>query len=527
MIGIERTEIDRSQVLRPVSGSAFGMVLRVPYGPLVPTYIDTEGDLLQFFSVQDSRGRFKPSPTYKDYYEAMILLKQTPLLACRPQGDALYGGVFVEKTKTGNTVEGLAAGIADINNYSFVDNEVQFILVGANPSADNNNYSVEIVASTSEVDNTFDINLYYNDVLQESFNVSLVSTQTDGFGNSVYIENVLANRYDIQVIVNSASDLTVLPTYTGSAVSFASGVTVTTLGTTSVVTAAWDYFKEFNKYYTNYLVDTSCNAVIGKYVIDIAETNWYQHVFLGAPSIKSTNPRSTELLNTWKTTTLNYRDINGSLLNVNSDHVSLYGVWGEVSDTYNDTTVWISPVSTAAARRAFTNNNIGFSQAACGLNLNRGVANDFIRLEQDVQTVVDDLEEKQINVLTYTPGGKCIWNERTLQTSYSNTSFQSHRVLFNTLEENIESLLLTYVFTDNNDITRNELVSILRSYTDPMIGIHVEDIEVKCDSSNNPPSLVNQRKMKVQVACIPYAKANKIVFEFIHTRSGVSLTEVF
>ena len=50
-----------------------------------------------------------------------------------------------------------------------------------------------------------------------------------------------------------------------------------------------------------------------------------------------------EQLDTWKTKVLAYRDVNGSELNVNTDHGSLVCNWGRVSDTYNGTSVWISP----------------------------------------------------------------------------------------------------------------------------------------------------------------------------------------
>jgi phage tail sheath protein FI len=520
MIGIERIEIDRSQVLRPPEGESYGMVLNVPYGPIVPTYIDSEGLLMSYFTPAGT-----PDPTYKDYYEAIVLLKQAPILACRPQGDALYGGVTVENTGSGYEVAPLVAGVADPNAYTFPSNLVQFAILGAEPSAANNNYSVEISASTTQVAYTFDIDLYYDSEFVANFNVSLRRVK-DAFGNSVYIEDVISGRSDIQVVVNTEADLTVMPVYTVSEVSFGSGSTNTTFDSTALI-AAWQPFKQYNKYFTHFLVDTSCLSLVGKEVIDIAEANWYQHAFLGAPSIKATNARATEELNTWKTSTLDYRDVNGTDLNVNSDHASLYAVWGKVSDNYNGTTLWISPVSTAAARRAYTNKAISFSQAACGLNAGRGTTNDFIEMEQDSSGVVDELGNKQINTITYTPGGKCVWNEWTLQTSHSNTSYQSHRTLFNTLEENIEALLLTFVFTDNNATTRNDITSILNSYLKPMVGVHLEAVEVRCDETNNPASLINLRKMKVQVAVIPYAKANKIIFEFIHSRSGVTLSEVF
>jgi len=522
MIGIEFTEKDSSQVLRPISGEYMGMVLQVPYGPLNPTPITSEGDLLNYFSVTG-----KPIPAYKDYYEAIILLKQSPILACRPQGDALFGGAEVEDSiTTANTITAVVTGPSDVGAYTFTSDRVQFAVFGANPSADNNNYSIATVASTSGVANTFGLEVYYNSVLLETFYVSLVVGQKDGFGNSVYIEDVIKDRFDIQVFVNTSADLTVLPMLVANDVAFGGGVTISTFATLSYTTAAWAKFEQYNENYTHYLVDCSCNSTIGKAVNGIAIANWYQNVFTGIPSIKSTNKKATETLNTWKTTALAYRDVNGVLLNLNSDHTSLCGVWGEVSDTYNNTTVWVSPVSTVAARRAFTNRSIGFSQAACGINLNRGVTNDFIRLEQDVSSIVDDLEAVQINALTFTPAGKAIWNERTLQVAYSNTSFQSHRILFSTLEENLENLIVTFNFTDNNESTRGDLYRLVDDYLKPMKGIHIDDYLIVCNTTNNTPALINLRKMKIQIAVIPFPKANKIVFEFIHARSGVTLTEV-
>ena len=77
------------------------------------------------------------------------------------------------------------------------------------------------------------------------FNVSLLQTQLDGFGNSVYIEEVIKNRSDIQAIVNLAATLTTLPEFTTSAVTFGAGVTITDFSNTADTTAAWDYFKSF------------------------------------------------------------------------------------------------------------------------------------------------------------------------------------------------------------------------------------------------------------------------------------------
>lgn len=519
IIGISRTERDASRVIVPATGEPFGMVLQVPYGPLEPTTINTEDDLMLYFAPSG-----KPDPDYKDYYEAIALLKQTPILACRPQGDATYGGIEIYDSTTGNTNAGLSSGISDPNSYVFADNEVQFVLIGANPSADNNNYSVKIAETTSAVSNTFNIELYYNSTLTETFNVSLLKTQLDGFGNSVYIEEVLKNRKDIKVIVNSSADLTVLPAYDSSAVSFANGSTISSFSDTSYTITAWNYFKEYNKYFTHYLVDCSCNATIGKAVLDIAEENFYQFVFAGAPSIKSSNANSTETLSTWLTTTREYRSVSGNELNVNNDHIGLHANWRRVSDEYNNTTIWISAVSAFAARKAYTINNISISQAAVGPNKNRGVINDAIELEQDPSSVYTTLEDEQINTLVYSPAGITCWGEITMQVAFSNLSFVSHRTYFFYLEENIESNLFFYTFTDINEDTREELASLIRSFTDSQIGIHAEDIQVRVPEDAD---LAAQKKLKVQVAVIPYPKANRILFEFIHSRSGVDLTEIF
>lgn len=524
IIGIERIERDASQVVEPAGGEAHGIVLQVPFGPIVPALITNPEDLFTFFTPEGI-----PDPTYKDYYEAEILVKQAQLIAVRPQGDALFGGVTVEETGTGNATEALdtpsgGVGIQNPNSYTFADNLKQFVIISADPSADNNNYSVKILATTSEVANTFDIDLLYKGSLVANFNVSLVRTQLDGFGTSVYIEEVIKQRSDIQVIVNTSADLTVLPEFNSSAVTFGGGVTITDFSNTADTIIAWNFFKEFNRYYTHYLVDTSANAVIGKAVESIARVNFYQHVYCAAPSIKSSNARATETLNTWLTGVLDYRDINGIDLNLNSDHISLHANWGEVPDTVNNTTVWISPAAAFAARKAYTLQNISISEAAVGPNENRGVASEFIQLEQDPTELNDQLDSKQINFLTYSSAGILCWGERTLQTFLSNTSYISHRTWFNFLEESIENVLFTFVFTDINEGTRATVRSLVESFTDPQIGPHAEDIQVRVPRDD---ALAALRKFKVQVAVIPFPKANKIIFEFIHSKAGTDLNEVF
>jgi hypothetical protein len=518
--GITRKEKDRSQVIRPISAPPYGCVLQVPYGPLTPTYIGSKAQLLEYFAPGG-----KPDPNYKDYWEALILLQEAPLLACRPKGDATYGGVWLRSSASGNNHEGFSVGITDPTDVTFPDNEVQFTVVGANPSTDNNNYSVVVSDPSLEINDAFDLSIYYNGALETTFTVSLLRRE-DGFGNSIYIEDVFEGRSDVQVVINSDADLTILPKTDGVEVSLASGANISDFADETDTVAAWSYFEQFNKYYTNNLVDFSCNAVIGKTVNAIAYANWYQIHWSGAPSIKATNPRAKEAFNTWKQSVLDYRDVQGSDLNLNSDKTTLWANWGKVSDIYNGGYVWVSPVSAAAARRSFTDNKISFSQASSGLNDNRGAIPYFVELEQDPSTVTVELEAKQINVVTYTPQGMALWNERTLQTEYSNTSFISHRQLFNRLEENIENTLLRYVFIDNNQDERDIYTSLIRDYLRPMVGNHVDSYIVKSDEENNPPELVNQRKMLLQVGVIPYPKANEITFEFIHSRSGVNLREV-
>lgn len=524
VIGIERVEIDRSQAIRQVSGDTAGTVLQVPFGPIRPTVIKggDEETFLKLFAENAI-----PNPDYKDYYEAMIMLKQGGLLVCRPQGDALYGGVQVKKIGTGNDPVALVTGFSDPSTYTFASANVQFVMFGADPSALNNGYSIQVKATTAGVANAFEIDLYQNGIFLQNFLVSLKKTQTDNFGNSIYIETVLNGRLDVNVIVNTAADLTVLPQFNTSptTTSFGGGTTITTFATPSITNTAWHNFYEFNKYYAHILADLSCNATIGAYVNGIALANWYQIAYVGAPSIKASNPMAREDLATWFNTMEAYRDANGVQLALNSDHATLCANWGTIRDNYNNGLVWISPVSSFVARKLFTLASIGVSQAAVGANANRGLVDHFVELEQDVSSVIDDLMAIQVNPVTYSPAGKVVWGEWTLQIKFSNTSFVSHRYYFNYLQENIERNLFDFVWTDINAEVRGDLVRFVRTFTDPEIGVNASEIEVRCPDD---PSLEQQRKLKVQVAVRPYAKANKIRFEFIHAGpGGISLSEVF
>jgi hypothetical protein len=517
-IGIKRIEIDKSQVIAEAAGEVFGMVLRVPFGPLKPTLFSNVETFIDAFS-----NNGKPDPAFRDYYEAQIVLTQAPILACRPQNDALFGGVYIEDENSATPLtEGVGTGIADPDNMVFPDDDKQAAILGANPSAENNNFSLKVVASKSQVANTFNIELYEDSVLIQDFNVSLLETQLDGFGNSVYIENVLAGRTDIRVVVNSAADLTAAPAIDTTAVAFDGGVTITAYDVASM-TASWNQFKEYKKYYTHYLVDTSGLSAVAKAVLAVADFNFFQMVYTAAPSIKSTNKNSTESLSTWKTAMDTYRDTSGTELNVNSDHISLCANWMRINDTSNSTTVWVSAACAFAARKAFTMNQISISQAAVGANANRGSVQEAIELEQDPTSIVNALRDNQINCLTYSPAGIVCWNETTMQVAFTNTSFVSHRTFFYILEEGIENALFFYVFTDISDDERASLESFVRSYTDPFIGEHAEDIQVRVPKDD---ALAAQRKMKIRVAVIPYPKANEIVFEFIHSKAGVDLSEL-
>ena len=146
------------------------------------------------------------------YYSALAFLQRSnKLWVTRSVNGALIGGCVFPTTGSGASPAPISSGIEDVRAFQFGPNDC-FLLYGSNPGAWNNNISVKVLRNDKET-NAFDIQVYRNDLLEETFTVSRVEGQKDGFGRNIYIEDRLDSSLYIRALDNTAQPDTVEPVY--------------------------------------------------------------------------------------------------------------------------------------------------------------------------------------------------------------------------------------------------------------------------------------------------------------------------
>ncbi|QJT71116.1 hypothetical protein GR11A_00079 [Vibrio phage vB_VcorM_GR11A] len=171
--------------------------------------VTSEADFLQKYTVNDRVGVGYDLA----YYSALnFLQKSTSLWVTRTVNGALYGGLIVPKSTSDDVVAPIASGIAIPSTYVFTTDDL-FLIYGANPGAWNNAISIKIDRNTTEdpAINPFRVLVYHLNVLVETWTVSRHTGAKDGFGNNIYIQDVLEGSNYIRVLDNTTLPTSEIP----------------------------------------------------------------------------------------------------------------------------------------------------------------------------------------------------------------------------------------------------------------------------------------------------------------------------
>jgi len=139
-------EIDLSTRVPSFPGVYGGMAIPALKGPLEPTLVTTDKDLLRLYT-PDSEVKV----TYDNsYFSALAYLQGSDKLWVNRaiNTDALYGGLFVFATQSASANDHVAAGLAiaadPIDPPAYTFGAESFVLYGLNPGAWNNDISIKI-----------------------------------------------------------------------------------------------------------------------------------------------------------------------------------------------------------------------------------------------------------------------------------------------------------------------------------------------------------------------------------------------
>ena len=219
-----------------------------------------------------------------------------------------------------------------------------------------------------------------------------------------------------------------------------------------------------------------------------------------------------------------------NILNLSSSFSALYTPHVKVYDKYNDRGLYVSPEGYAAAAVSFTAMNYEMWFPVAGFR--RGQVNVLDLRRRFSKGEMDYLYDGAvsggggINPLRFAPGrGILIWGQKTLLGRPSSLSRLNVRLLLCVIEPAIAKTLEDFLFELNDSATRAQVTSIINDYmTIVQARRGVYSFDVVCDDTNNPPAVIDQYQMVVDLYIQPIQSVEYIPFRVIITRTGSSLT---
>jgi len=481
--GVYPREIDQSFIVPSVANSIGGIVIHSLKGNtgeinLVTSnkeFLDTYGD---------------PSPNDISMYAALAFLERgNRLLVARAINDAVLATSAVDD----------AQGVPVL----------AFTVNAKNEGVWGNSLTISTSASVSDI---FTLTIKMGGTTVEEFEVTRNPLSKNGFGESIYIEDIV-NKVSVYVDVvdNAANDWTIADVGIVSDQVFASGADDTTAPTDGQINNEWDRFAVKEDVEVSLLINAGwANTAVHAKMIAISLARKDCFAILDF----SSSDKTVADMETYVSTTLN----------ANTSYAAIYAGWVYIYDQYNDKYLYVPPSGYIAGVYANTANVSEVWYAPAGVR--RGVMNVL-----GVETVWsegdrDSLYSAKINpIQNFTGEGIQVYGQKTLQTAASALDRVNVRLLMITLEKALEKALRPFVFEFNDKFTRDNIASIINSYMEDIkVRRGVYDYLAVVDESNNTAIVIDQNKLIVDLYVKPTRVAEFIQLNAIITSTGASFT---
>ena len=312
----------------------------------------------------------------------------------------------------------------------------------------------------------------------ESYICSLDKEKKDGFGNSLFVEDVLDASSFIFATVSpiKASSVKVPPSQIVP-IEFYGGSQGTQPTAADRIKKAKEGF--LKKFYDIFIILDGGFAheeyAIG--LVSIAKQRGDCVVLLNTPIAAE---RSSEYLNR----VLAYRRYD---INLNTDVAELFSPHLSITDEFNNRSIMVGNDGYVGARIAYTARNFEVWYPVGGESERGQITVNDTEIHWS-EGEMDILDQFQINPIWFEPGrGIKIWNQKTLKASASLTQFANVKFLELYLKRVIMPTLRTFLFELNTAAIRiaayNVVSQILRD-VESRDGVY--GFNVVCDVSNNP-----------------------------------------
>ena len=199
----------------------------------------------------------------------------------------------------------------------------------------------------------------------------------------------------------------------------------------------------------------------------------------------------------------------------NTSYAAAYWPWLKTIDPDSGNQVW-APASTMIPGVYAFNDSVSFPWFAPA-GINRGVITNALQTERVLtQGNRDLLYQNNVNAIATFPNtGVVVFGQKTLQKKASALDRVNVRRLLIELKGYISQIADTFVFEQNNTVTRNNFLAVINPYLASVQQQQgLTSFKVVMDESNNPPSVVDQNQLIGQIYLQPTRTAEFIILDF-------------
>jgi len=210
--------------------------------------------------------------------------------------------------------------------------------------------------------------------------------------------------------------------------------------------------------------------------------------------------------------------INSVLTNTigyDTSYAATYWPWVRTIDPSTANQVWTPASTLIPGVYAFNDNAAAPWFAPAGIN--RGVLTTAIQAERVLtQGNRDTLYQANVNpIATYPTNGVVVFGQKTLAKKKSALDRVNVRRLLIELKSYISQIADTFVFEQNDTVTRNNFLSIVNPY---LASVQQQQgltaFKVVMDETNNPPNVVDNNQLVGQIFLQPTKTAEFISLDF-------------
>lgn len=275
-------------------------------------------------------------------------------------------------------------------------------------------------------------------------------------------------------------------------------------------------------------VSTSYKAVVGSFV-DFAVNRRKDHLFIADPitnifvenGVKSIdNPSSNFSDNI-------YWPLRNQFSFLNNSYTAVYANCVQVSDSASNRLVWVPFSGFAAGIMANVDSNSNPWIAPAGFT--RGVVTGITDLGfYPKQKQRDQLYKISLNPVVLFPNeGFVVYGQKTALKMPSAFDRINVRRTFLTLESQTNRVARAYVFEPNTLFTRTQVRNALTPIFDNAKNTGgLYDYLLVCDERNNPPSIIDDNTLVVDIYLKPVRTAEFILVNFYATRTSQNFAEI-